>query len=443
MACEPEDTRITSDPDAKLTFSDDSVIFDTLLTFRTSITKRFRIYNPNKRAVVIDRIGLGRQNSEYSIIVNGEESNEVENIEIFGEDSLMVLVNVSVDYQDENLPYLVKDSVEVSWGNYQANVKLVAWGQDANFLYGDTIKTNTTWTSDRPYVIYGYALVDSLATLTIDAGTSIYVDNSSYLLVAGQLQVQGDSGNHVTFSNTRFDENYQEAPGQWGGILFLEGSKKNRIEYADIQNGTFGLRIGNPDDDDEYDLAVYNTTIRHMSQAGILAFTSDVYAENTLIYNVGTYMVGGFAGGNYTFEHCTFVNSPSFFVSDDPSVQFADNLVLTETETLVEELSVSLTNSIIWGSNEEEILLSNGGGTELDTSFINNVIRSNTTWPGNFISQERDYPGFYDPSSFDFSLDSLSFARDKAIPGAIQVDITGKLRDSKPDIGAYERFDKE
>lgn len=438
VACEPEYTKLASSPNAKLVFSDDTVIFDTILTFRTSITKRFRVYNPNQKAVLIDRIALGKgAESDYSIIVNGEEGENIENIKLFGGDSLMVLVRAGIERRDEDLPYLVKDSVIVNWGNNSANVKLVSWGQDAHFLVEDTLRNEVIWSSGKPYVIYGDFLIDTLASLTVNAGTSVYVDNFSRFLVKGTLKILGDSIRHVTFSNTRFDQSYKEAPGQWEGIYFLEGSHDNEIRHAVIENATTGLRVNTPDGDLDYDVALYNTTIRHMSQAGILAFTSDIYSENTLIYNAGTYLVAGLGGGNYHFEHCTFVNSPNFFMNDGPAVQFADNLIFNGTEAI----SVYLKNSIVWDANEEAILLNNEGGTMLDTSFIGNIIKSSLTWPANYSSSDPDFPGFLNPSDFDYQLDSLSFARNKAVPGAIKTDLKGKRRDTQPDIGAYEKFD--
>jgi len=443
LACEPQGEKISKNPSLKLAFSNDTVIFDTLLSARTSITKRFRIFNTNKEAIKITDIRLGKGNSsDYSMIVNGQQGALIEDQVLFGGDSLLILINVDIDPQNENLPYLVKDSIIVEWGKYSAHVKLVAWGQDATFINGDVI-CDETWTADRPYVIYNYAYVDTLCSLTIDPGTKIFIDNNAALYVRGSLKILGDSGNHVLIRNTRFDKDFKEAPGQWDGIYFLEGSKKNEINYAEIENGTYGLRVGSPDDDSDFDIQVKHSIIRHMSQAGILSFTSDVYASNTLIFDAGTYLVGNFAGGNYQYEYCTFTNSPSYFINKDPSVQFSDNIIVSNNQTLVEDLSVYMSNCIIWGDGDEERLISTGGGAKIDTLFVNNIIRSADSIPGNYTSQKRNFPGFVDPATFNYQLDSLAFARDKGTTGVITTDITGKERDSKPDIGAYERFDKK
>ncbi|MEQ8470282.1 MAG: right-handed parallel beta-helix repeat-containing protein [Marinoscillum sp.] len=453
LACEPEEEQISGDSGLKLTFSADTVLFDTLLSSlpRSSITKRFRIINPNRKAVRVADIRLGKGNqSNYSIIVNGKEGNSVRDEVIFGGDSLLVLVNVNVGPQNQDLPYLVKDSVIVEWNGMEDHVKLVAWGQDANFINAAAI-CDEVWTAERPYVIYNLALVDTLCTLTMEPGTRVYIDNDASLFVQGTLKILGDSGNHVTIRNTRFDEDYLKAPGQWGGIFFLEGSKDNEIRYADIENGQIGLGLGYSTrefqsgftSDIKTDLNIGYSTIRNMSQAGVLSFTSDLYMYNSQIYNAGSFLVGNLAGGNYKYEHCTFSNAPSSFINDDPMLQFSDNVIIDDNELLTGDLSLEMTNCIVWGEGKNQLLFSNEGGASFDTTLTNNIIKSTVSYPGNFISQENNYPGFIDPLNQNYELDSLAFARDKGLQIGITDDLNGIPRDVKPDIGAFERVDNE
>lgn len=455
--CEPATEQVDFSPDLRLEFSTDTVIFDTLLTARTSLTRRLRIFNPNERAIeTAIRLGLGTS-SPYSLIINGRETTELTNEVIYGGDSLLVLAKVTIDPQDESLPFVVKDSIVVEWNQQSAHVKLVAWGQDAHVVNAEVIGT-TTWTADRPYLIYNYAFVDSLATLTIAPGTRVYLDNGASLFVQGRLRAVGDSANHVIFRNTRFDANYQQAPGQWGGIIFLESSRDNLIRYADIENGEIGLGVG-------YTIASQNnqtfflpengpltaqvhlehTSIRHMSLAGILAFSSELSAHNVEIYNAGTYLVGNFAGGEYEYVHCTFSAYPSFFSNNDPMVQFSDHVILSPQITLTGNLNLTLVNNIIWGPGREQMVISAVDETQVVVEMSNNIIRSAEEWSGegNFASIAENFPGFRDPFAFDFGLDSLAFARDKGLPTDLPTDLTGALRDSKPDIGAYERIDAQ
>ena len=456
-SCEPVEEKISGSGSINLHFSTDTVIFDTLLTARTSITKRLRIFNPSKNAVSISSIRLGKgESSAYSIIVNGKFGTEIEDEVLFGGDSLLVLVDVEIDPQDENLPYIVKDSVVVDWNGNSGHVKLVAWGQDANFINGEII-CDQTWTADRPYVIYDGVLVDSLCTLTIEPGTRVYLDNEAAVFVKGTLKVLGDSSNRVVFRNTRFDENYKIAPGQWKGLVFLETSTNNEVRFADIENGEIGIGLGYafiPLSDGSVFLGpelgnhtttieVANTSIRHMSTAGVLAFSSNLKMANSEIYNCVS-LVANLGGGTYSYEHCTFSNQRSDFILEDPSFFFRDDFELIEGEyELLEDLSMTIKNSIIWGPNDEELFFEASGNANFTLEMSSNIIKSEQDFgTTNYTSSENDFPGFVDPFEFNFKLDSLSFARDKGEVLGYEFDVLGIPRDDKPDIGAHERVDR-
>jgi len=72
FGCRKED-RISTDPNARLDFSTDSVLFDTVFTSVGSITKRFKVLNRNTSAISISEIKLaGGGSSSFSININGE-----------------------------------------------------------------------------------------------------------------------------------------------------------------------------------------------------------------------------------------------------------------------------------------------------------------------------------------------------------------------------------
>ncbi|MEO9872383.1 hypothetical protein [Ekhidna sp.] len=442
VGCSAPEESISFDPDLTLIFSNDTVAFDTLLSERRSSTRRLTIYNPNKEAIQFDEIVLGKgTNSDYQVIINGKQTNSVLNEQIFGGDSIIILVEVNIDPRDENLPYIVKDSLIFRWNTNDEHVKLVSFGQDVTPLNNVSI-CNETWSSNRPYIVSDTVLIPTGCLLDIEKGTTIYFENDAVMFVQGTLKAIGDSANHIVFRNARFDGIYDDVPGQWNGIYFLEGSSENEIEFAEIFNGQVGLRIGTPDEDDLPDLIVKNTEIYNMSLAGILAFTSDVEASNTLIYNCGTYIVGGFAGGNYQYRHCTFSNEPALFIQDESTVQFSDNIVIAENELLTSDLNLELTNCIIWGPADEELLINNGGGAIVTATLTNNIIRSSLEIENNLTSQELNFPGFVSSFANDYSLDTLSVAKDNGVSIGVDIDILGRDRDSSPDIGAFERIEK-
>lgn len=444
FACSVEDdTNPVGIEVGELIFSTDTVSFDTLITSRTSITRRFRIFNPSKEDVILEEIAVaGGENSFYDIIVNGKQGTSVRDELLVEGDSLLVLVNVNIDPNNQDLPFLVKDSVIINWSQNATDIKLEAWGQNATFLRSAII-CDETWTNERPYVIQGSVAVDSLCTLTIEPGARILVDNGASIFVQGSLDVQGDSGNVITFRNTRFDPSFLRAPGQWGGLIFFPGSRDNRLSYVTIENAvngifTFGTNITSL----RVQMDIDHTTIRHMSGAGIQAFSSEIEMSNSQVYDCGGFIASHFVGGDYTYDHCTFTNEQTSFIRDEPSVVFLDNFPGSD-EPLVADLSLSITNSIVWGSEDEELLIGNDGGGNLETQVQQNIIRSEGDIPDNFTSADFNFPGFISPFSFDYQLDSLAFARDKAVDSAIADDLLGIPRDAMPDIGAFERVDQE
>ncbi len=444
-ACSPVEEEITTDQNARLAFSSDTVIFDTLFSSVGSITKRLKVFNQNKNAVNLSSIQLGKgSNSDYTIIVNGEERNNFNNEVILGKDSMLILIKVKIDPKDEDLPYLVKDSIVfVSNGNSE-HVKLVTWGQDATFINGEIIDCNATWNANRPYVIYNFALVDTLCTLDVEAGARIYIDNGASLFVKGSLRLNGVLDDKVIVRNTRLDPKFTISPGQWDGIYYLEGSFDNKVEHAIISNGTTGLRVGTPDDDLDYDLEIGNTVIEHMSVAGIQAFTSDIRAYNTVVYNCNEYVIGNFLGGNYVYEHCTFTNEPTSFFREGPSFQFSDNIVAGDNSLLTADLNLKIVNSILWGNEDDEFLISASGQQQVVLELHDNIIRTTDAAYeeiGNTISIDNNFPGFHNLFLFDYQIDSLGNARDKGDDIGIAFDILGTPRDDNPDYGAYERKD--
>lgn len=440
-SCTPTDEVIATDPGIELRFSTDTVMFDTILTEVQSITRRVRIFNPSENALLINRLGLATANSPFLLTVNGVKQRSFTDVPLLGGDSLLVLVEATIAERDQLQPYIVKDSITVDYNTRMKDIKVMAWGQDANFLGETIIAENTTWTAGKPYVITDVVLVDSLVQLTIAPGARILFEAEAGLFVRGTLTALGTADEPIIFSNTRFDEDFADAPGQWDGIYILEGSKDNRVTHAIVRNGAFGFRVGAPDDDFDFDLVIEHTIIQNMSVAGILAFTSDVAARNTLIHNCGSYLIGNFAGGNYQYEHCTFTNFPSSLFREEPSVQFSDIVVLDNDEALTAPLSVRVQNSIIWGSEREELLLSDEGGQVVLFNLTNNILKSTSAAfdvNGNRLSQVSNFPGFVGELGRDYRLDSLANAKDAGLLSAIRLDLPGNVRDSLPDIGAYE-----
>ncbi len=438
-ACTPDEEIFSELTDESVYFSTDTLYFDTLLTTQLSPSYRVLLYNPNKNGVILSGIGLKqKENSPFEISINGQTGSAFKNLKLLGKDSLLILVKATLSVTGKPDPIRTLDYLEVE-GSSNLSVVLDAWAQDASYYNSSTvIEEDEIWDAALPYVISDTLYIAPGATLTIRSGVEVIMQPGSSLFVAGTLVTDGAPNEKVVFRNSRTDIDYREAPGQWEGIFFLEGSSDNSLNHTVVKNANIGLYIGTPDEDDIPDVVIANCIIANMSSDGILAFTSDVYAYNTVVYNAARYLVGNLAGGNYRYEHCSFSNYPSDFFREGPSVIFSDNILLSNEELLTAPLSAFITNSIVWGNEDNEIAFNTDGGASFIYKVSSSLLKSTSfilEGSGNIINTQ---PQFFDEFVYDYRLDSLSPLIDKAEYIDIDLDILGNQRSEVPDIGAYE-----
>jgi hypothetical protein len=440
ISCTPQEDEFTTDPTAILSFSSDTVMFDTVFVSRGTITKRLKVFNPNKNAVRISNITLaGASTSPYHLIINGVESPVVSNLELRGKDSLYILVKLNINPTGTNLPFLVTDSILFDTNGRRQHVKLVAFGQNAIFHTKKSIGT-TTWTKDLPHVLLDTLLVPEGATLTIEKGAQVVgAAKRAVLLVNGRLIVNGTPEERVTFSGYRREPEYVVAPGQWEGIRILTKSSGNRISYADIRNTVFGVRIGNPGKEGTL---IEGSQIQYAFLDGIVAFTSNVKVVNTLITHFGQYGFGGLGGGNYELLYTTIASYRNILPRETPAMVFADYIPGTEIKE--KPLSIRLINSIVFsdGGNsfKDEVLINTTKAPTLE--IANNILRTDQykiifNNNGNILNKE---PVFKDTEKKIYTVDAKSPAigAAKPIPG-ITTDLKGNVRSvNTPTIGALE-----
>lgn len=106
---------------------------------------------------------------------------------------------------------------------------------------GDTIKVNTTWTSNNVYLLKGTIYVKDGAILTIEAGTVIrgseLVANSSLIVTRGsQVVANGTASRPIVFTSNKAVG--QRARGNWGGIILLGKATNNISATAGGTTGT-------------------------------------------------------------------------------------------------------------------------------------------------------------------------------------------------------------
>ena len=283
--------------DARVAFSQDTLLFDTVFSTIGSASEAFRIVNDSPGRILLEDISLeDGGESPFRINVDGIPGPSVGGLELDEGDSLYVFVEVTIDPEnDYDLPFIVKDRIRVTVNGYSQHVDLIAWGQDA-FFHGapggiSTLDCNALWTAQKPHVIYGVVGVAPDCSLTIEAGTNVHVhDGGGVYVSGGVLSVNGELGNPVVFEGDRLEPEYSDVPGQWGiqvdtliqteigvaqasilgGGIWIYGSPGSILRHTILRNGTIGLQVDTTSTEGAA-VTLENCVIHNMTAIGILA----------------------------------------------------------------------------------------------------------------------------------------------------------------------------
>ena len=473
----------------ELVFSKDTIFLDTIFSTISSSTRNFKVYNRSNSAITIPTIALGRgEDSFYRLNVDGLPGKIFTDINILAKDSIFIFVEATIDVEKVTNP-IYTDSIVFDAANNFQDVDLVTLVQDAHFLFpkrdaqgiketivlgqddmGDDITIDgfllddtTTWTNDKPYVVYGYVGVPSNKTLTIEAGAKVFFHDNSGLLVqpSATLKVNGELNNKVIFEGDRLEPNFSDVAGQWGTIWLREGSIHNEINHAVIKNSTIGLLVDAYNGTD-VTLNISNTEIYNSSNFGILGRQTAIEGENLVIANAGQALLACTIGGAYNFKHSTFANYwntsfrnfPAVLVNNYFTTLDANNNEIVITNDLEE---ANFTNCIIDGNQNIEFVLDRVEGTIFNFNILSSMLKFDTndtaiiSNPLYDFSNESIYqnvilngaPNFKDRNSNNLIIgqnsDAIGIA-DLNAALSVPFDILGVSRSTTPDIGAYQHI---
>lgn len=105
------------------------------------------------------------------------------------------------------------------------------------------INQNTTWTkANSPYIITGYTLIDSNATLTIEPGTVIKFDEYKVLYVDGMLNMKGTATDNI-FVTT--NAKYPRAVTSGFAVRNNKSTDTLRFEYCHFKYVGVGVSVEN------------------------------------------------------------------------------------------------------------------------------------------------------------------------------------------------------
>ncbi|MDR1980758.1 MAG: hypothetical protein LBQ39_03940 [Tannerellaceae bacterium] len=311
-ACTDWEDDYSTNPAHQLTFSVDTLAFDTVFTAVGSATRQFMVYNANKEALLIESIGLAGERTGFRINVDGRAGESFSGIRIGGKDSMYVFVEVTVDPTGKDQPLLVEDHVAFTVNGVTKSVLLQAYGQDVHLFKGGVVMTkDTLLTGKRPFLVYDSVVVNAGVTVTIEKGASFHMHNEARWIVAGTIKAFGTREEPVTFRGDRLDKLLEElpydlVPGQWGRMIFKAESYDNEMEYVAVRNGIGGL-VFEASTPERSKLKITNSQITNMDDNLLSAVNCRIEAVNTELTNA-TGSVVALTGGSYRFIHCTVAN---------------------------------------------------------------------------------------------------------------------------------------
>ena len=403
--------------DGKLEFSQDTVFLDTIFSNIGSSTYVLKVYNRSKEDIAIPTIGLAKgEESGYRLNVDGVAGKVFSDVPLMARDSLFIFIEMTFDITETTTnEFLYTDELQFGEGDLLQEIPLVTLVRDAIFLYpsetlegkeetillgrstdGDEIFVDgfelgadqLNFNSEKPYVIYGYAVVPEKKILNISAGARVHFHKDSGILVKpeARLQIKGEISSdpaalekEVIFEGDRLEPDFENVPGQWNGIWIASGSTGNTIDYLTIKNATVGLRIEGDGTLQSPTLTIKNTQIYDSAIYNLWGISAYITGENLVLGSAGSSSLYCNLGGNYSFIHTTIANywTNSFRTGAALSIDASKNIPASTIEK-ADLTRADFINCIIDGNGEIELSITENSSELFNYLFRNCLIRFQT-----------------------------------------------------------------
>ena len=455
---------MSDDPSLRLSFSCDTLRFDTVFTEQGSATAQVMVYNRNKNALVIDRVWLTNGGTFVANVDGEADLARLTNLQINGGDSLFVFIRVDIDPNNSNSPVLVTDRLNFHLvnGNTQG-LEMEAYGQDVIRIgskgCGRTEKSIMTFKGDKPYLVYDTLVVGGI--LTFQAGATVYMHQGACIVALGDVYAQGTLTQPVLIRGDRLDRLFENVPylyagGGWNGIyLQAEQPQTYQFDYVDILSGNIGLYCMSTCSCPMPQLHMNGCRIHNHTLYGLVLLNTDAQVSNTEISNCASYCLYC-SGGTHTFAHTTVA---SYFGATDIRIQsvvkeataavYIDNLSKTGPATVD-----TFVNCIITGYQANQLVLATPMEQYYSGVFIGNYLKTdslriphahnNTYWTEDEQNPvfRNTYYKYKEYVYYDFHPDSLSPAIGigdsiAALPYPSDRDGVSRAL-TQPDAGCYQ-----
>ncbi|MFI3296424.1 MAG: hypothetical protein R3Y59_02225 [bacterium] len=466
------ENNLSSNPDYTLSFSCDTLVFDTLFTGQSSATKTLMIYNNNNYALLIDKVKMaGGEDSYFRFNVDGRiasDEGELTDITIKGNDSLFVFIEMTPPVTDDYESVITMDSLIFQCNGNTSNVKLLSISENAIVLENYSLTSSTTFTSLRPYLVFGYLHVPEGMKLTVAEGTIIHMHGDANIIVDGELETLGTYTSPVVIRGDRYDyvndvnsTPYDYMPNQWGGIYLQNSQANHTIENTNIRGGGIGIvLIGAARSTPT--LTLRNSVVHTMGYYGIYAQQANLQVYNSEISNCGTSCIT-MVGGEAHLAHTTIANYYAFATRTGASFVATNYVTSNNVAYAYPITSLVVENSIIFGANatEIELLQDSTSTTDFNLLFSNTLIKSaminspqfvdcvwalsqNTTSGQDTVFVNTSITNISETGYYNFRLADNSQAQDLGNVSVaelypLDLDGTNRNSDRKPDLGAYEK----
>lgn len=344
----------TTSPNDILSFSTDTVSFDTVFTELGTPTARLKVYNRAKKSVNISSIRFARTESNFQMNVDGVSASEFSDVEIRGGDSIFVFIECYIPELADNSPSLVEDRIEFVTNGVTQSVQVEAWGQNVTRLKGVTVKDDMILTAEIPYVVFDSLVVAPGARLGIEPGANILFHDGARLSVYGTLEAVGDAEHKINMRGDRLDDvlpdvGYDILAGQWHGITIGAESFGNRMEYVDMRSTRQGLVVDSCGDASRQKLLLVNSWL-HNSQSTVLESKYAKVDAYGCVFSEAAGSTVSLTGGSHEFVQCTLSNYYLFTVPSDPLLSLYHCLPASLEENPYQPLmSAAFENCIFYG----------------------------------------------------------------------------------------------
>lgn len=453
-----DDERFSTSPVSLLSFSVDTLAFDTAFNNTTTSTQSLWVYNHTGDNLRLSSVRLaGGTSTGFRVNVDGESLGagsvpEINDLELRRKDSLRVYVDLktpvdqSADFQPitDDLVFTLESGVEQS-----IHIDAASW--KAVRLQNVHISRDTTISSPSvPVVVYDNLTVDSAATLTVGAGTTLYFHENAGLQVYGTVRTQGTADQPVTLRGDRLDHMfdylpYDRTPGQWQGVHLHASSYGNDWQYTDLHSAYNGIVADSAALSDSK-LILNSCTVHNNQGYGVWARNCRMTMLNTQITNA-LHDCLYVDGGDVTVNNCTIGQFYPFDGGRGAAFTFTNNSPLQRL-TVENSLITGYADDVVMGMQSDTAkafhyafnycVLRTPRVTTADSVYFSHVIYENlkdTVGTSDRHFRKMDIDNFI----YDFSLDSTSVAIGAADPTTVlPTDRLARPRDEEPDAGAYE-----